>query len=82
MDGVKLIEPEGTYLTWIDMRGLGLEDEEIEKRLAKQGLMLDPGTDFGQGGSGFVRINLATTTPILTKALSRMDRVLGTSTER
>lgn len=79
MDGVKLIEPEGTYLAWIDMRGLGLEDEEIEKRLAEQGLMLDPGTDFGLGGSGFVRINLATTTPILTEALSRMNRALGTS---
>ena len=64
------------------MRGLGLEDEEIEKRLAKQGLILDPGTDFGLGGSGFVRINLATTTQILTKALSRMNQAFVTSTER
>ena len=57
---VKLIEPEGTYLVWLDFRSFNLDKEQrrilIEE---KAGLWLDSGDIFGIGGEGFERINIA-----------------------
>lgn len=77
IQGVDLVEPEGTYLAWIDMHGTGLTDGQIKNRLGEQGLILDPGTDFGPQGSGFLRINLATTTSILLEAMERFTMAMG-----
>ena len=72
IDGVDLIEPEGTYLAWLDFRASGLDDEQLESRLLSHGLVLTPGIEFGEGGSGFMRINLAVPTAELTEALRRV----------
>ena len=54
---VRLIHPEGTYLLWLDMRGLGLGDEELERFITQDaGLWLDRGSMFGPEGTGFQRI--------------------------
>lgn len=70
--GVKMIGPEGTYLAWLDCRSLGLTDEQLNDYLVAQGLVLTPGTSFGEGGSGFMRMNLAVSTPDLQEALIRL----------
>lgn len=45
---IKVIEPEGTYLIWLDCRELGLSDQEIKDLLLKKGrLALEPGKKFG-----------------------------------
>ena len=73
---IKVIEPEGTYLVWLDFRRLGLEEKELEYRiLHKAGLWLDSGAIFGKAGEGFERINLATSRAILKEALERLLRV-------
>ena len=70
---LKLIEPEGTYLVWIDCRALGLSDEELHDfMLHKAKLWLDDGKIFGIGGSGFERINLACPRSVLESALDRL----------
>mgnify|MGYP003101752011 FL=1 len=57
---VKLIEPEGTYLMWLDFGELGLENEELEDLIInKSGLWLDSGAIFGEDGKGYQRINVA-----------------------
>ena len=57
---VRLIEPEGTYLIWLDCRGLELEAAELEDVIIQKGrLWLDDGRLFGTGGEGFQRINIA-----------------------
>ena len=57
---VKLIEPEGTYLIWLDFGELGLENEELEDLIInKSGLWLDSGAIFGEDGKGYQRINIA-----------------------
>lgn len=67
---IKLIEPEGTYLVWLDFRGLGLSEKELEELITnKAGLWLDSGIIFGKPGEGFERINIATRRDILEKAL-------------
>lgn len=63
--------PDGTYLAWLDCRGLGLE--EPGKVFLKKGrVALHRGSDFGTGGEGFVRLNFATSPEILTEAVRRM----------
>ena len=75
---LKLIEPEGTYLAWIDCRALKLTDETLQyvvENMAK--LWLDDGYMFGAGGSGFERINLACPRATLKTALERLKAALS-----
>jgi len=75
---IKLIEPEGTYLVWLDFNALGLSEKELEKLIiTKAGLWLDEGTLFGAGGEGFQRINIASPRPILEQALSQLEQAIN-----
>ena len=72
---IRLIEPEGTYLIWLDFRGLGLSEEELESLIVnKAGLWLDRGNIFGKTGEGFERINIATRKEVLKKALDSIKK--------
>ena len=52
---------EATFVAWIDCRKLGLTDHEIEKFFVEDALIrADWGEEYGPGGSGFVRLNIAT----------------------
>ena len=73
---VKLIEPEGTYLVWLDFRGKGLTDAQLNEAIVYQaGLWLDSGEIFGKTGSGFQRINIACPRSVLGEALERLKRI-------
>ncbi|MFJ2770902.1 MalY/PatB family protein [Streptomyces sp. NPDC087300] len=61
-----------TFLAWLDCRELGLGDDPAAAFLKHGRVALNPGTDFGTGGEGFVRMNLATSPEILTEAVRRM----------
>ncbi|CAA9540253.1 MAG: Cystathionine beta-lyase, type II [uncultured Thermomicrobiales bacterium] len=67
--------PESTYLAWIDCGELGLGDEPAKVFLEHGRVALSSGTAFGEGGAGYVRLNLATSTQILTEAVTRMASV-------
>lgn len=70
---IQLIEPEGTYLIWLDFRGLGLSGAELHNLIEnKAGLWLDEGDIFGTEGVGFERINIACPRKILEEALNRI----------
>lgn len=62
---IKVVEPEGLYLVWVDMRNLQMNNETLEKfMLEKAHLWLDEGYIFGQGGEGFERFNIACHVPL------------------
>ncbi|KRD19355.1 MULTISPECIES: MalY/PatB family protein [unclassified Streptomyces] len=61
-----------TYLAWLDCRALGLGDDPAAVFLERGRVALSPGPDFGTGGAGHVRLNLATSPEILTEAVRRM----------
>lgn len=65
---------EGTYLQWIDVRGLGFTHEEMREILEGEKIFLDNGEMFGIAGRGFQRINLACAKSTLEKALLRFKR--------
>lgn len=74
---VHLIEPEGTYLLWLDFRELGLTEEELEKLIVeKANLWLDSGAIFGKGGEGFERINIACPRKTLEKAMLQLKEAI------
>jgi cystathionine beta-lyase len=71
---IKLIEPEGTYLVWLDFRELNLSPTELENLIInKAKLWLDSGTIFGKSGEGFQRVNIACTRATLQQALIQLE---------
>ena len=74
---VRLIEPEGTYLLWLDFRNLGLSNAALEELIIKKaGLWLDSGAIFGAAGKGFQRINVACPRAVLAEALQRIAKAI------
>ena len=73
LPGMKMIEPEGTYLFWIDVRDLKMEQEEVMNRFVKQAKVgVQDGLHFGEAGRGFVRLNAACPRSILMQALTQI----------
>lgn len=73
MPEVKLIEPEGTYLIWLDFRWFGWSEERLEQFIVEEAkLWLDKGTMFGMEGLGFQRINIACPRAILEQAMNQL----------
>ncbi len=68
---IKISKLEGTYLLWLDMRGLGMTHRELKIMLENAGLYLDNGEVFGTEGRGFQRINLACARVTLENAMER-----------
>ena len=77
--GIHPVAPEGTYLMWLDCRGLGLDDSALRDFFIHEaGLGLNPGISFGTGGSGHMRLNLASPRPVIRAALDRLEAALRT----
>lgn len=75
---IKLIEPEGTYLLWLDFRSYGLSDKEIKTIMHHEAkLWLDDGYIFGAEGAGFQRINIACPWPTLAKGLEQLKKAFA-----
>lgn len=57
---LKIFVPEATYMMWMDFSFTHLSDEALHERVFKSaGVGLNKGSDFGQGGSGMMRMNIA-----------------------
>lgn len=75
LPAVRLIEPEGTFLLWLDFSALGYSDSELDDIIVnKAKVWLDRGTMFGPEGEKYQRINIATPQPLLREAI---DRIAG-----
>ncbi len=76
----RLIEPEGTFLLWIDFSAYGILDSELDDIIVnKAKVWLDRGTMFGTEGGNYQRINIATPQPLLKEAIDRISFVLEKS---
>jgi len=74
---IKLVEPEGTYLVWLDFKELGLDDNALDDFIINRaGLWLNAGTMFGAGGEGFQRLNIACSRRVLEKALIQLEKAV------
>lgn len=74
---IRLVEPEGTYLLWLDFRALGLTENQREDLIVRKArLWLDSGAMFGQDGEGFERINIACPRATLRQALEQLKEAV------
>jgi cystathionine beta-lyase len=71
---VRTVRQEGTYLMWLDFRGLGFvsHDDLTEWLIREAGLGLSSGADFGREGIGFARLNVATNRATLERAMGQL----------
>lgn len=74
LPGITLIEPEGTYLLWLDCSGAAEDYEDLRHLVVDEArLWLDDGIIFGKKTEMFERINIACPRKILVTALSRLE---------
>ena len=75
---LKLVRPEGTYLLWLDCRGLGFDDKKLSDFMRNEAkLWLDDGYIFGEGGGGFERINVACPRSVVKNAMERLKAAIS-----
>ena len=72
LPGLRVAQPEGTYLLWLDCRELGLDADPSEFFLEHAKVALNPGPTFGPAGASHCRLNFATSPQILEQIVERM----------
>lgn len=78
LPGFRVLEPEGTFLLWLDCRGTGMSDGQLrEFFIHRAGVGMNNGAMFGTGGDGFMRMNIATPRVNLRAALDCIRDALG-----
>lgn len=74
---VNVIEPQGTYLVWLDFRELEMKGKELEQFLSRKAKVgLSQGYMFGPGGEGFARMNIACPRSVLMEGLERIKNAV------
>lgn len=71
------IEPEATYLLWLDLRYLGVTELQLKEAFyerARAGVHM--GSKFGTGGEGFVRVNIAAPRSLVEEGFAEISRGL------
>ncbi|TFB19974.1 pyridoxal phosphate-dependent aminotransferase [Lelliottia nimipressuralis] len=71
--------PEATYLAWIDLRPLNIDDHELQKVLIEQQkVAIMPGYTYGKEGMGFVRLNAGCPRSKLEQGVQRLIAGINT----
>ncbi len=78
---IQLMRSEGTYLIWLDCRALGrelgLDDAALHQFFIREARVgMNPGTVFGAGGAGFMRLNIGAPRAVVMEALDRIADAL------
>ncbi len=74
---IKIVEPEGTYLVWLDCKSLELSQKELDDMIVNNArLWLDSGMMFGNEGEGFQRINIACPKSVLERAMLQLEKAI------
>jgi cysteine-S-conjugate beta-lyase len=76
LPGARYIQPEASYLAWVDCAALELGADPVAVFLERGRVALTRGRDFGPGGETFVRVNMGTSAAILTEIVQRMKAAL------
>ena len=75
---IKITPIEGTYLAWLDCRGMELKDKQLREFFIKEAkLGLNAGISFGREGSGFMRLNFALSSQKMLEVIKKLDKALS-----
>lgn len=78
LPGIGYLPGSAGYLAWLDLRGLGLGDDPAERVLHGARVALNNGSDFGLGGDGYARLNMATSPHTIEQAIDRIAEFAST----
>lgn len=71
--GIVALRPEASFLVWMDCRGLGVSHEEVKRLFLEEAhLGLNEGEMFGEGGTGFMRLNIGVPRSVLQQAMEQL----------
>ncbi len=71
--GIGIVEPEGTYLAWLDFRDLNMDVPQLARWLGESAhVALSPGHWFGRQGAGFARMTVAAPSEQIEDAIARL----------
>lgn len=74
---VYLVPSKATYLLWLDISNITLDSDEFTEFLKNEaGLAVSSGNDFGSGGEGFIRINIACPRKLLEDGLNMLKEAI------
>ena len=60
IEGIRALQPEGAFYAWANVRDLGLSSWDLAVRLLEQkSVAVIPGSAFGPGGEGYLRLSFA-----------------------
>ena len=75
---LELVEPRGAFYAFPKITSSGLDDEQFaEKLLLEEKVAVVPGSAFGPGGQGHVRICYAQDYDLLKEAMRRLERFVN-----
>ena len=78
LKGVECSLPGGSFFVFPNVKGTGMNGEEFtEKCLQEAGVAMIPGTAFGKFATDNVRLNFATSQDNISKALEKINNMLG-----
>ncbi len=70
---IKAVRPQASFLVWLDCRKLGLDHKGlIDLFVNRARLALNDGEMFGQGGQGYMRLNVGAPRALVKQALDRL----------
>ncbi len=73
IDGVTCMAPKGAFYAFPNIRATGLSSRDFAIRLLKeQHVVTVPGTGFGDGGEGYIRLSYATSEEVIREGLKRI----------
>jgi aspartate aminotransferase len=70
--GINCAEPKGAFYIFPDVSGLGISDAEAARGLLEAGVAVTPGSPFGPGGEGHIRVSYATGLDDILEGVRRM----------
>ena len=76
---IKPLRPQASFLVWLNCRNLHLSHEALVDLFVNRArLALNDGEMFGEGGEGFMRLNVGTPRAVLQQALEQLEQAVAT----
>jgi aspartate aminotransferase len=77
IQGVHCRLPEGAFYAFANISAFGMSSRRLSDLLLREGFVaVLPGTDFGDGGEGYIRLSYVSDVPVLEEGLRRIASVL------
>jgi cystathionine beta-lyase len=76
LPGARYVQPQATYLAWVDCSALGLGDDPAAVFVERGRVAVADGRDFGEEGAGHVRVTMGTSAAVLREVVERMAAAL------